>query len=144
MSSARRLLGYFRPYAARYGVGIACLALATGFSLGIPWQVKELVDGLRGGGGALGYHAGVIVLLAFLHALARLGSRFTILGAGQWVEHDVRRDLYAHLETLAPAFYLSHRTGDLMSRATNDIQALRALAGFGAVMLAGTDRKSHV
>lgn len=138
MSSAQRLLGYFRPYAARYGVGVACLALATGFSLGIPWQVKELVDGLRGGGGALGYHAGVIVLLAFLHALARLGSRFTILGAGQWVEHDVRRDLYAHLETLAPAFYLSHRTGDLMSRATNDVQALRALAGFGAVMLAST------
>jgi ATP-binding cassette subfamily B multidrug efflux pump len=138
VSPARRLLGYVRPYALRYGVGVACLALATGFSLGIPWQVKESVDGLRRGGGALGYHAGVIVLLAFLHALARLGSRFTILGAGQWVEHDVRRDLYAHLETLAPAFYLSHRTGDLMSRATNDVQALRALAGFGAVMLGGT------
>ncbi len=80
----------------------------------------------------------MIVGLALLHGLARLGSRFTILGAGQWVEHDVRRDLYAHLETLPPAFYLTHRTGDLMSRATNDVQALRALAGFGAVMLVGT------
>jgi len=138
VSPARRVLRYLRPYAARYGAGIACLALATGLSLGIPWQVKEAVDDLRGGGGALGYHAAVIVLLAFLHALARLGSRFTMLGAGQWVEHDVRRDLYAHLETLPPAFYLTHRTGDLMSRATNDVQALRALAGFGAVMLAGT------
>jgi ATP-binding cassette subfamily B protein len=114
------------------------LALATAFSLGIPWQVKEAIDGLRGGGGALGFHAGVIVVLAALHSLARLGSRFTMLGAGQWVEHDVRRDLYAHLETLSPAFYLTHRTGDLMSRATNDVQALRALAGFGTVMLAGT------
>jgi ATP-binding cassette, subfamily B, multidrug efflux pump len=138
VSPARRVLGYFRPYAARYGAGVACLALATGFSLGIPWQVKGAVDGLRSGGGVLGYHAGLIVLLAVLHGLARLGSRFTILGAGQWVEHDVRRDLYAHLETLAPAFYQSHRTGDLMSRATNDVQALRALAGFGAVMLTGT------
>jgi ATP-binding cassette subfamily B protein len=119
-------------------VGVGCLALSTGFSLGIPWQVKEAVDDLRGGGGALAFHAGVIVLLAVLHALARLGSRFTMLGAGQWVEHDVRRDLYAHLETLPPAFYLTHRTGDLMSRATNDVQALRALAGFGTVMLAGT------
>ena len=138
MSPTRRVLGYLRPYAARYGAGVGCLALATGFSLGIPWQVKEAIDGLRGGGGALGFHAGVIVVLAALHSLARLGSRFTMLGAGQWVEHDVRRDLYAHLETLSPAFYLTHRTGDLMSRATNDVQALRALAGFGVVMLVGT------
>ena len=93
MSPAGRLLGYLRPYAARYSAGVGCLALA--------------------------FHAGVIVLLAALHALARLGSRFTTLGAGQWVEHDVRRDLYAHLETLAPAFYLRHGTGDLMSRAVH-------------------------
>ncbi|HLF49950.1 MAG TPA: ABC transporter ATP-binding protein [Methylomirabilota bacterium] len=138
MSPARRVLGYLRPYAARYGAGVGCLALATGFSLGIPWQVKEAIDGLRGGGGALAFHAGVIAVLAALHAVARLASRFTMLGAGQWVEHDVRRDLYAHLETLSPAFYLTHRTGDLMSRAANDVQALRALAGFGAVMLAST------
>jgi ATP-binding cassette, subfamily B, multidrug efflux pump len=138
VSPARRVLGYLRPYAARYGAGIACLACATALSLGIPWQVKEAVDDLRAGGHTLGFHAAVIVGLAFLHALARLGSRFTILGAGQWVEHDVRRDLYAHLETLPPVFYLTHRTGDIMSRATNDVQALRALAGFGAVMLAGT------
>ena len=138
MSPARRLLAYFRPYAARYAVGVACLALATGFSLGIPWQVKLAIDGLRAGHGSLALHAGVIVALALLHGATRLSSRFTMLGAGQWVEHDVRRDLYRHLETLPPAFYLTHRTGDLMSRATNDIQALRALAGFGAVMLAST------
>ena len=138
MSPARRILGYLRPYAARYSAGIACLALATAFSLGIPWQVKLAIDGLRTDESRLTYHAGVIVALALLHGVARLGSRFTMLGAGQWVEHDVRRDLYRHLETLPPAFYLTHRTGDLMSRATNDIQALRALAGFGVVMLVST------
>ena len=138
MSPARRVLAYLRPYALRYTAGIACLALATAFSLGIPWQVKLAIDGLRTEEGHLGYHAGVIGVLALLHGLARLGSRFAMLGAGQWVEHDVRRDLYRHLETLPPAFYLTHRTGDLMSRATNDIQALRALAGFGVVMLVST------
>jgi ATP-binding cassette subfamily B multidrug efflux pump len=138
VSPARRILGYLRPHVARYATGVACLALATAFSLGIPWQVKQAIDGLRAGDARLAYHAGVIVLLAFLHGLARLGSRFTMLGAGQWVEHDVRRDLYRHLETLPPVFYLTHRTGDLMSRATNDVQALRALAGFGAVMLVST------
>lgn len=138
MSPARRFLAYLRPYIARYAVGVGCLALGTAFSLGIPWQVKLTIDGLRAGDGRLLYHAGVIVALALLHGLSRLGSRFTMLGAGQWVEHDIRRDLYGHLETLPPAFYLTHRTGDLMSRATNDIQALRALAGFGTVMLVST------
>ncbi len=138
MSPTRRFLAYLRPYIARYAVGVGCLALGTAFSLGIPWQVKLTIDGLRAGDGRLLYHAGVIVALALLHGLSRLGSRFTMLGAGQWVEHDIRRDLYGHLETLPPAFYLTHRTGDLMSRATNDIQALRALAGFGTVMLVST------
>ena len=138
MSPTRRILRYLRPYAARYAVGVACLAVGTALSLGIPWQVKQAIDGLRANDGRLLSHAAVIVILALLHGLSRLGSRFAMLGAGQWVEHDVRRDLYRHLETLPPAFYLTRRTGDLMSRATNDIQALRALAGFGAVMLVST------
>jgi ATP-binding cassette subfamily B protein len=70
--------------------------------------------------------------------VARLGSRFAMLGAGQWVEHDIRADLYARLITLPPAFYHRHRTGDLMSRASNDVGTLRLLAGFGTVMLIGT------
>jgi ATP-binding cassette subfamily B protein len=138
VSPARRFLAYLRPYIARYAVGVGCLALGTAFSLGIPWQVKLTIDGLRAGDGRLLYHAGVITALALLYGASRLGSRFTMLGAGQWVEHDIRRDFYRHLETLPPAFYLTHRTGDLMSRATNDIQALRALAGFGTVMLVST------
>jgi ATP-binding cassette subfamily B protein len=138
VSPTRRFLAYLRPYIARYAVGVGCLALGTAFSLGIPWQVKLTIDGLRAGDGRLLYHAGVIAGLALLYGASRLGSRFTMLGAGQWVEHDIRRDFYRHLETLPPAFYLTHRTGDLMSRATNDIQALRALAGFGTVMLVST------
>jgi ATP-binding cassette subfamily B multidrug efflux pump len=102
--------------------------------------VKSAVDALRrhGGEAGPGRYVGIILLLAVGHGLARLGSRMAILGAGQWVEHDIRADLYAHFQTLPPDFYHRHRTGDLMSRASNDISALRALAGFGCVMLAGT------
>src|SRR5262249_62015298 len=98
------------------------------------------VDALdrRGKDAALARYVVVIVLPALGHGLARLGSRFTIIGAGQWVEHDVRADLYAHLQTLPAAFYHRHRTGDLMSRASNDISALRSLAGFGSVALVST------
>ena len=140
MSPARRFLRYLRPYRARYLAGLACLILATTFSLAIPWMLKEAVDALgrEGGHRALVAYAGIILALAALHGAARLGSRFSILGAGQWVEHDLRRDLYRTLLGQPAAFYHAQRTGDLMSRATSDVANVRALAGFGSVMLSQT------
>ncbi len=140
MSPVRRLLGYLRPYLTRYLVGVACLVFATAFSLAIPWTVKRAVDALTAGTDrhALGVFALLILALAVLHGLARLGSRFAMIGAGQWVEHDIRRDLYASFLRRPPAFYQTHRTGDLMSRATSDVSNVRALAGFGGTMLVAT------
>jgi ATP-binding cassette subfamily B multidrug efflux pump len=140
MSPARRFLGYLRPYLTRYLAGVACLVLATTFSLAIPWTVKRAVDALGAGADrhALSGFALLILALAGLHGLARLGSRFAMIGAGQWVEHDVRRDLYGSFLGRSPAFYHTHRTGDLMSRATSDVSNVRALAGFGGTMLVAT------
>ena len=140
MSALRRLLPYLLRYRGRYLGGAACLLVATGMSLSIPWTVKSAVDALEREGAAarLGPYVLLILGLAAAHGVARLASRFAILGAGQWVEHDIRGDLYARLLTLPPAFYHRHRTGDLMSRASNDIGTLRMLAGFGSVMLIGT------
>ena len=140
MSALKRLLPYLARYRARYLGGGACMLLATGLSLSIPWTVKTAVDALEREGTAarIGSYVLLILALAAAHGVARLVSRFAILGAGQWVEHDIRRDLYARLLSLPPAFYHVHRTGDLMSRASNDIGTLRMLAGFGTVMLAGT------
>ena len=140
MSSFKRLLPFLLRYRLRYLGGAACLLVATIMAVGIPWTVKRAVDALERDGAAahLGPFVLLILLLAAGHGVARLGSRFAMLGAGQWVEHDLRTALYARLLTLPPAFYHLHRTGDLMSRASNDISALRALAGFGSVMLIGT------
>ena len=140
MSSLRRLLPYLDRYRLRYLGGAACLLLATAFSLSIPWTVKSAVDALERDGVAarIGPYVLLILGLAVAHGVARLGSRFAMLGAGQWVEHDIRADLYARLLSLPPSFYQRHRTGDLMSRVSNDISTLRALAGFGSVMLIGT------
>ena len=116
------------------------ILVATALALSIPWTVKSAVDTLEREGMAaqIGPYVLLILGLAAAHGVARLVSRFAILGAAQWVEHDVRQDLYARLLTLPPAFYHRHRTGDLMSRAANDISTLRALSGFGCVMLVGT------
>jgi ATP-binding cassette subfamily B protein len=140
MSSLRRLLPYLDRDRLRYLGGAACLLLATLFSLSIPWTVKSAVDALERDGveARIGPYVLLILALAAAHGAARLGSRFAMLGAGQWVEHDIRADLYARLLFLPPAFYQRHRTGDLMSRVSNDISTLRALAGFGTVMLIGT------
>jgi ATP-binding cassette subfamily B multidrug efflux pump len=127
-------------YRLRYLGGAACLLLATAFSLSIPWTVKSAVDALERDGLAarVGPYVLLILALAAAHGAARLASRFAMLGAGQWVEHDIRADLYARLLALPAAFYQRHRTGDLMSRVSNDISTLRALAGFGSVMLIST------
>jgi ATP-binding cassette subfamily B multidrug efflux pump len=140
VSSFKRLLPFLLRYRLRYLGGAACLLVATIMAVSIPWTVKRAVDALERDGAAahLGPFVLLILLLAAAHGVARLGSRFAMLGAGQWVEHDLRTALYARLLTLPPAFYHLHRTGDLMSRASNDISALRALAGFGSVMLIGT------
>jgi ATP-binding cassette subfamily B multidrug efflux pump len=140
VSSLRRLFPYLARYRLRYLGGVVCLLLATAFSLSIPWTVKSAVDALERDGAAarIGPYVLLILVLAAAHGAARLGSRFAMLGAGQWVEHDIRADLYARLLALPAAFYQRNRTGDLMSRVSNDISTLRALAGFGTVMLIST------
>jgi ATP-binding cassette subfamily B protein len=120
-------------------VGIGSQLAATGLALGIPWTVKSAIDALEHrGAAALPRYLAIILLLAIAHGVARVGSRFSMIGAGQWVEHDARADLYMHLQLLPPPFYHAHRIGDLMSRASNDISALRQVAGFAVVMLVGT------
>jgi ATP-binding cassette subfamily B protein len=139
MSPFRQLWGYLHRYRLRYAGGVVALVAAAACSLSIPWTLKSAVDALERDGRevSLGPYVLLIVLLAVGNGIFRLCSRFAILGAGQWVEHDVRADLYAHLQTLPPAFYHRHRTGDLMSRASSDVSALRGLSGFGVVMLVG-------
>jgi len=139
MSPARRLWAYLERYRGRYAIGILCLIAATGISLCIPWTIKNAIDALgHAGGASLPRYVVIILLLAAANGAARMGSRFAMLGAGQWVERDVRDDLFAHLLTMPPAFYHAHRVGDLMSRASSDISAVRQLAGFGTVMMSGT------
>jgi ATP-binding cassette, subfamily B, multidrug efflux pump len=137
-----RLLGhYLAPYRARYAWGLAFLLAANGFSLLIPWMVKSAIEALsvRGLAAApIGRYVLLILGLAAAHGVVRLGSRFAILGAGQHVDYDLRNDLFARFQSLPPAFYQAHRTGDLMSRSTSDITAVKQLVGFGGLSLAGT------
>jgi len=72
------------------------------------------------------------------NGVARLGSRFAIIGGAQRIEYDLRNDLYTSLQSLPPTRFAAYPTGDLMTRATSDVSAVKSLVGFGAVSTAGT------
>jgi ATP-binding cassette subfamily B protein len=139
-SPLRVIWHYARRYRRRYALGVGCLLLASLFSLAIPWTVKNAIEALSSPATAerLGGHVALIALLALAHGVARLGSRLAMIGASQRLEEDLRNDVYRALQALPPAFYRSQRTGDLMSRASSDMSAVRSLAGFGGVSLFGT------
>src|SRR5262249_37628913 len=110
----------------------------------IPSVTKDIVDALGGNGRsgatresvALG--AALIVLLALIQAMTRTASRLVLLGAGQRVETEIRADLFDAFLRLDQGFYQGRRTGDLMSRATNDLQSVAMLVGFGLLSLVNT------
>lgn len=136
----RLLLSYLARYRARYAAGFAFQLFSSGFSLAIPWMLKNAIEALESPAGlvTLRWYVAAILVLAACHGLARLGSRLTVVGAGQGVEYDVRNDLYAHLQRMSPSFYQARRTGDLMSRASNDLSTVKHLVGFGAIGLMST------
>ena len=139
----RVLTRYLKEYRTRY-LGGGVLLLATNLcALAIPWVVKDTIEVLRGEGGraaqgALTTGALLVVGLAALQGLVRSASRLVLLGTSQRVEARIRDDLFARLSRLTPAYYQRQRTGDLMSRATNDLQAVSMLIGFGFLSLVNT------
>lgn len=98
------------------------------------------IDALAASGAAapVGLHVGLIVALAAANGIARLGSRFAVLGAAQRVEADLRNALHDALLRYPPAFFARHSTGDLMARATSDVAAVKSLVGFGTLSLVAT------
>ena len=81
-------------------------------------------------------------MFAVLQALIRTWSRIFIFDAARNVEYRLRRDLFAHLTRLDPAFYRRHPTGDVMSRLTNDLTAVRAIVRARAAQPAQHRRSS--
>ncbi|HEX8143700.1 MAG TPA: ABC transporter ATP-binding protein [Pyrinomonadaceae bacterium] len=131
MDDLRKFARYFRPYKKSLVIGILCILAGVFFNLSIPLIVGRAVDGLR---------AEVTWSKLTFYALATLGAsivsgiflflqRRILIGMSRHVEYDLRRDFYAHLVDQPLSFFQEHRTGDLMARATNDLAAVRQLAG---------------
>jgi ATP-binding cassette subfamily B protein len=102
--------------------------------------MKYAVDGLSSGISRrkLAAYAGLIVGLTVFEGVFRFLMRWLLIGVSRDVEFDLRNDVFRHLESLSMSFYQKNRTGDLLSRATNDLGAVRMLVGPGIMYSANT------
>ncbi len=132
MNELRTMLPYFRPYRRTFALGMVFVVLANVFSVAAPFLMKLAIDGLEDPevtGARIAALAGLIVLAAVFGGAARFGMRQLLNSMSRKIETDLRNDFFRHLMRLDATFYGSVRTGDLMSRATNDTQAVRMAAG---------------
>ena len=131
---------YSRRYRRQIAVGLLLVVLSNLFTLSWPYLLKLAIDALETGISAAGLagYAGAIVALALLGGAARYGQRELLNGVSRRIETDLRDDFFRHLLRLAPDFYQRVPTGELMSRATNDILAVRMVAGPAIMYLVNT------
>lgn len=113
------------------GLGLVCSLAASTFQLIGPWVLKLAVDDLTHGvtSRKLLIYAVLTLALSIVGGLFRYGARQMLVGASRELEYDLRNAFFAHLQRLPLAYYQANRTGDLMSRATNDLGAVRMMAG---------------
>ena len=128
----KRLYPYIRPYRWGYLAGLSLVVLANGFAILAPRLLGQAIDVIEAGDPSMDVivrYALLIVGVAVLGGAARYGMRELLNGYSRKIETDLRQDFFQHLMRLDASFYGGWRTGDLMSRATNDILSVRMAVG---------------
>ncbi len=131
MDDLRKFARYFRPYKASVIIGILCILAGVIFNLTIPLIVGQAVDE---NWTEVSWSKLTVSALKVLGASLASGTflflqRRILIGMSRHIEYDLRQDFYAHLVDQPLSFFHEHRTGDLMARASNDLAAVRQLAG---------------
>ncbi|MGE0449188.1 MAG: ABC transporter ATP-binding protein [Vicinamibacterales bacterium] len=140
MSPFRRLLTYVERYRKAFALGLACSLVATAISLTSPVVLQYAIDDLTAGvtRTKLLEYGSALLGIGLVGGLFRFWTRRILIGASRDIEYEMRNDFFAHLETLPLSYYQAHRTGDLMSRATNDLNAVRMMVGPAIMYSANT------
>jgi ATP-binding cassette, subfamily B, multidrug efflux pump len=139
-----RVVRGLRPYLGGHHLplyaGFLCVFLTNLFLLAMPRVLGYAVDSLQESvtREKLAYWAGLVVVLAVCEGVFRFFMRRLIIGVSRDIEYSIRNDVFRHLETLPASFYQKNKTGDLMSRATNDLSNVRMLFGPGIMQTANT------
>lgn len=137
MPERRYPLLYLLPYLGRYRsrmiVGSLMVVLMTVTSMFSPLVLKYAVDGMKQGIQAekLPLYAVLIVAISLVEGFFRFWMRRILIGVSRLVEYDLRNDFLGHVQKMSLSFLQSRSTGDIMSRATNDLNAVRSVLGPG-------------
>ena len=136
MVTFRRLLGFLRPYRRENVFSIVLASLAMGITVLIPWLVGNVIDAVQAGERPDVMPLVLAIVGAGILRLALTASRRIIAGkVSLAVEYDLRSRVYEHLQSLELGFFDSQQTGQLMSRATVDLQSIRFFLGYGLVFI---------
>jgi ATP-binding cassette subfamily B protein len=134
------LLPYLSRYRGALVRGAICLILTNVFSLAAPWVLRIAIDDLSDGVSAekLANYAYLIVGVTLVGAIFRFLMRKILIGASRHIEFDLRNDFFTHLQRQPVAFFNDRQTGELMSRAINDMNAVRMVLGPGILQSINT------
>ena len=132
MRELKTIIPYLKPYRRAIATGLFLVVVTNLFTIAGPYLLKLAIDGLGDPDvtrGRIGIYAGLIVLAAIFGGAAKFGMREILNGTSRRVEADLRNDFFRHVIRLDASFFGRIRTGDLMSRATNDTLAVRMAVG---------------
>src|SRR5437899_6348326 len=136
----RPLLPYLKKYRRGYALGTLCVFLTNGIWILFPQVIKRAIDDLHLGvtQRKLLIYASLLIAVAVVKGIFQFLTRWVVIGISRDIEFDLRNDLFQHLEGLSYSYYQRTRTGDIMARATNDLNAVRMLLGPAIMYSANT------
>ncbi len=143
MAKSRRLtklVAYLRPHAREATLGIIALLIVNGLGVRIPLLIRTCINKLSANFSLdqVIYYVVLIFSLSSAMWLIRMASRIWLFGVGRQVEFDLKQRIFEHLLKLEPSYFATNTGGDLISRATSDVENIRRLLGFAVLSLANT------
>lgn len=139
-SHLRKLGSYLRPHWKLSSLGVIALLVVNGLGVWIPLLIRDGIDELQVAFSfqrVMGY-ALLVLVLASVMWFIRMASRIMLFGVGRQVEFDLKQRLFEHLLRMEPAYFAKNTAGELISRATSDVDNIRRLLGFAVLSLANT------
>ncbi|MEB3358949.1 MAG: ABC transporter ATP-binding protein [Synechococcales bacterium] len=136
----RKLLAYLRPHWRKTAGGLSALLVVNAIGAYIPQLIRNGIDELQvtfDFNQVLDYAVLTLVLASVMWVM-RMLSRILVFGVGRQVEFDLKQRIFEHLLTLEPAYFARNTAGDLISRATSDVDNIRRLVGFAVLSLVNT------
>jgi ATP-binding cassette, subfamily B, multidrug efflux pump len=139
-SRFQKLMQYLRPHKTRVAVGVVTLFAVNGIGAYLPILISHVIDELQTKFeiSQLWQEVGLILGLASFMLVMRMVSRIAIFGVGRQVEFDLKQQIFDHVLRLEPAYFATRTIGDLINRATSDVDNIRRLVGFALLSFVNT------